>query len=162
MTSCRHAVILPYEAPCVCAVQHMGHSLGPTVRQRITAFLCEQPTPPEARNSNGRPLIELAREYREITRYADIPTIVRDAILAAEDKRFLSHNGIDHFSMPRVLGRVRIGMLAGRLVRGGRHDEADGVSLFPQGGSTITQQLVRSSFLRPMTAQENSYQLRPT
>ncbi len=129
--------------------------LGPFVR-------FELPTIGHVYDTNGRPLIELAREYREITRYEDIPTIVRDAILAAEDKRFFSHNGLDHFSMPRVLTKVRIGMLAGRLVRGGRHDEADGIALFPQGGSTITQQLVRGSFLRPMTAQENSYQLRYT
>ena len=38
----------------------------------------------------------------------------------------------------------------------------NGVGLFPQGGSTITQQLVRGVFLRPVTAQENSHQLRQT
>ena len=113
-------------------------------------------------DAGDTPLIELAREYRELARYEDIPPIVRDAILAAEDKRFFSHNGIDYFSMPRVLGKVRVGMLAGRLVRGGRHDEVDGAALFPQGGSTITQQLVRGIFLRPVTAQENSYRLRHT
>jgi penicillin-binding protein 1A len=129
--------------------------LGPFVR-------FELPTIGHVYDTNGRPLIELAREYREITRYEDIPTIVRDAILAAEDKRFFSHNGLDHFSLPRVLAKVRVGMLAGRLFRGGRHDEVEGVALFPQGGSTITQQLVRGIFLRPLTAQENSYQLRPT
>ena len=57
-------------------------------------------------DADGRPLIELAREYREITRYEDIPPVVRDAILAAEDKRFFSHNGIDYLSLPRVLRRV--------------------------------------------------------
>src|SRR5687767_10724808 len=57
--------------------------------------------------AGGRPLIELAREYRDIARYEDIPPIVRHAILAAEDKRFFSHNGIDYLSVPRVLGRVR-------------------------------------------------------
>ena len=111
-------------------------------------------------DAGGRPLMELAREYRDIARYEDIPPIVRQAILAAEDKRFFSHNGIDYLSVPRVLGRVRVSMLARRLVRGGRHDEVDGVALFPQGGSTITQQLVRGVFLRRVTAQENSYQLR--
>jgi penicillin-binding protein 1A len=121
----------------------------------------EFPTIGHVYDAGGRPLIELAREYREITRYEDIPPIVRDAILAAEDKRFFSHNGIDYFSLPRVFGKVRVGMLAGRLVRGGRHDEVDGTALFPQGGSTITQQLVRGSFLRLVTARENSYQLRP-
>jgi penicillin-binding protein 1A len=121
----------------------------------------EFPTIGHVYDAGGRPLIELAREHREIARYQDIPPIVRDAILAVEDKRFFSHNGIDYFSLPRMLGKVRVGMLAGRLVRGGRHDEADG-ALFPQGGSTITQQLVRGNFLRRMTAQENSYQLRHT
>jgi membrane carboxypeptidase/penicillin-binding protein len=54
-------------------------------------------------DARGEPLIELAREYREIMRYEDIPPIVRDAILAAEDGRFFSHNGIDYLSVPRVL-----------------------------------------------------------
>jgi len=120
----------------------------------------EFPTIGRVYDAGGRPLIELAREYRVITRYEDIPPIVRDAILAAEDKRFFSHSGIDYLSLPRVLRKVRVGMLAGRLVRGGRHDEVDGAALFPQGGSTITQQLVRGNFLRRVTVQENSYQLR--
>ncbi|HWV94181.1 MAG TPA: transglycosylase domain-containing protein, partial [Vicinamibacterales bacterium] len=113
-------------------------------------------------DAGDRPLIELAREQREISRYEDVPPIVRDAILAAEDKRFFSHNGIDYLSLPRVLGRVRLGMLVWRLVRGGRHDELRGSALFPQGGSTITQQLVRGSFLRGITERENSYELRLT
>jgi len=111
-------------------------------------------------DAGGRPLIELAREYREITRYEDIPPIVRNAILAAEDKRFFSHDGVDYYSLPRVIGRIRVGTLAGRLLRGGRHADANGGPLFPQGGSTITQQLVRGHFLRSQTTQENSYQLR--
>jgi penicillin-binding protein 1A len=39
-------------------------------------------------DARDTPLIELARERREISRYEDIPPVVRDAILAAEDKRF--------------------------------------------------------------------------
>jgi penicillin-binding protein 1A len=113
-------------------------------------------------DASDRPLIELARERRQISRYEDIPSIVRDAILAAEDKRFFSHDGIDYLSLPRVLGKVRVGMLAGRLARGGGHDELRGTALFPQGGSTITQQLVRGNFLRGITARENSYELRQT
>jgi penicillin-binding protein 1A len=122
----------------------------------------EFPTIGHVYDAGGTPLIELAREYREITRYEDIPPIVRDAILAAEDRRFFLHNGIDYFSVPRVLGKVRVGPLAGRHLRGGRADDVDSAVLFPQGGSTITQQLVRGIFLRGVTAQENSYQLRNT
>jgi membrane carboxypeptidase/penicillin-binding protein len=76
----------------------------------------EFPTIGHIYDTGGRPVIEMAREYREIARYEDIPPIVRDAILAAEDKRFFSHNGIDYFSLPRVLAKVRAGMLARRLV----------------------------------------------
>lgn len=127
--------------------------LGPFMR-------FELPTIGHVYDTGGRPLIELARESREITRREDLPPIVRDAILAAEDKRFFSHNGIDYFSVPRVLGKVRVGMLARRWMSGGRADGADGAALFPQGGSTITQQLVRGSFLHRVMARENSYQLR--
>lgn len=47
---------------------------------------CEFPTIGHVYDADGRPLIELAREYREIARYEDIPPIVRDAILAAVGK----------------------------------------------------------------------------
>lgn len=119
----------------------------------------ELPTVGRIYDAGGEPLIELAREHRDITRYEDIPPIVRDAILAAEDKRFFSHNGIDYFSVPRVLGKIRVGPIWRRLLRRGRDDERDG-AVFPQGGSTITQQLVRGSFLRGVTARENSADLR--
>jgi penicillin-binding protein 1A len=120
----------------------------------------EFPTIGHVYDANGQPLIELARESRQITRYADIPPIVLGAILATEDKHFFSHNGVDYFSIPRVLGKVRVGALVKRLATGGRHDNARGRAIFPQGGSTITQQLVRGDFLQRQTSQENSYQLR--
>ena len=120
----------------------------------------EFPTIGRVYDVNGQPLIELAREHREITQYSDIPPIVRDAILAAEDKRFFAHNGVDYFSVPRVIGKVRVGAWATRLVTGGQRDNTPGPAIFPQGGSTITQQLVRGVFLRGQTSQENSYQLR--
>lgn len=120
----------------------------------------EFPTIGHVYDTNGQPLIELARENRQIVRYDDIPPIVRDAILATEDKRFFSHNGIEYFSMPRVVGKIRVGALMRRLATGGRHDNTSGRAIFPQGGSTITQQLVRGALLQRQTSQENSYQLR--
>ena len=122
----------------------------------------EFPTIGHIYDANDRPLIELAREYRQITKYEDIPPIVRDAILATEDKNFFSHGGVDYSRIPRVLGKVRIGALLAGLIGLGRQDEA----IFPQGGSTITQQLVRGHFLQNLTvfqnltARENSNQLR--
>ena len=57
---------------------------------------------------------------------ADIPQLVQQAFISAEDKRFYQHKGIDE----RSLIRAFIGNLAGS----GR----------PQGGSTITQQVVKN------------------
>ena len=91
-------------------------------------------------DANDKPLIELAVESRVNTHYKDIPPIVRDAVLAAEDKRFFSHNGVDYFALPRVASKIRLG-----------HEE-----MFPQGGSTITQQLVRGLFLQRQTSLEKS------
>ena len=57
---------------------------------------------------------------------ADIPEPVRNAFIAAEDKRFYEHKGVDE----RGLIRAFIANLAG--------------SRRPQGGSTITQQVVKN------------------
>jgi penicillin-binding protein 1A len=110
-------------------------------------------------DANGQPLIELAHKRRVITQYADIPPVVRDAFLAAEDKRFFSHDGVDVYSLPRVLRRVRIGAWIRWLAAGPGRDNDAGRAVFPQGGSTITQQLVRGMFLQERTARENSYEL---
>ncbi len=133
--------------------------IGPLIR-------FEFPTIGHIYDANDEPLVEVARQYRHITNYADIPPIVRDAILAAEDKNFFSHSGVDYSIIPRTLGKIRIGALAARLVRLGRQNEVNGPAIFPQGGSTITQQLVRGHFLKNLTgfqnltARENSNRLR--
>jgi len=57
---------------------------------------------------------------------AEIPAHVRAAFVAAEDKRFHQHRGIDE--------RALIRAFLGNLSQSGR----------PQGGSTITQQLVKN------------------
>src|SRR5216684_8110275 len=57
---------------------------------------------------------------------ADIPDHVRNAFIAAEDKRFYQHQGIDERGLIRAF--------IGNLAQSGR----------PQGGSTITQQIVKN------------------
>src|SRR6266436_601393 len=57
---------------------------------------------------------------------ADIPEHVRNAFVAAEDKRFFQHKGIDERGLIRAF--------IGNLASSGR----------PQGGSTITQQIVKN------------------
>jgi penicillin-binding protein 1A len=120
----------------------------------------EFPTTGHIYDAHGQPLKEMASESRQITRYEEIPPIVRDAILAAEDKNFFSHSGVDYSGFARVLCKIRLGSLLHRLARMGSRDAANNSAIFPQGGSTITQQLVRGYFLKTMTAQENSDQLR--
>ncbi len=111
-------------------------------------------------DARGEPLIALARERRQITRYADLPPVIRDAIVAAEDKRFFAHPGVDIYSLPRVMFKVRFGAWVSWFAAGSERDNAAGRAVFPQGGSTITQQLVRGVFLQQQTARENSYELR--
>jgi len=120
----------------------------------------EFPTVGGIYDANGQLLKEMASESRQITRYEEIPPIVRDAIIAAEDKNFFSHSGVDYSGFARMLCKIKFGHLIGRLAKMGSRDSANNSAVFPQGGSTITQQLVRGYFLKAMTAQENSGQLR--
>ena len=57
---------------------------------------------------------------------SDIPDYVQKAFVAAEDKRFYQHHGVDERGMIRAF--------VGNLAKSGR----------PQGGSTITQQVVKN------------------
>ena len=61
--------------------------------------------------------------------FSDIPETLRDAIVAVEDRRFFSHNGIDWRGILRAL---KADLDQGELV---------------QGGSTLTQQLIKNDFL---------------
>ena len=117
-------------------------------------------------DANGQQLIEVAREHRRNIKYEEIPPIVRDAIIATEDKNFFTHNGVDYSVIPRVLSKVRIGSMVAGLTKPRRENAVNRQAIFPHGGSTITQQLVRNHFLKSMmvfenmTDQENSKQLR--
>src|SRR6202795_4753489 len=57
---------------------------------------------------------------------ADVPDFVQKAFIAAEDRRFYQHHGIDEHGIIRAF--------IGNLAESGR----------PQGGSTITQQVVKN------------------
>src|SRR5690348_5749964 len=54
-------------------------------------------------DAQGTVLIELAREYRQVVSYEEVPRVLRQAILAAEDKNFFTHSGVDYRVLPRVL-----------------------------------------------------------
>jgi penicillin-binding protein 1B len=69
------------------------------------------------------------REKQRLVRYEDIPPLLRNAILSAEDKRFFSHSGFD------AIGIVRSAWVD---LKRGRNE---------QGASTLTMQLSRYMFL---------------
>src|SRR5438105_3046091 len=54
-------------------------------------------------DARGEVLVELARENRRVVSYDEIPPVLRDAILAAEDKNFFSHSGVEYRALPSVV-----------------------------------------------------------
>ncbi|HEX4629783.1 MAG TPA: penicillin-binding protein 1C [Chthoniobacterales bacterium] len=84
---------------------------------------------------NGIPLREtrVAERFSHELALEEVPPAVINAVLAAEDKRFFSHHGIDWLATGRALVA---GITHGRIV---------------SGASTITQQLVKISARRPRT-----------
>jgi penicillin-binding protein 1A len=110
----------------------------------------ELPTIGQVYDTNGKVLVELAREYRRVVLYDEVPPVVRDAILAAEDKNFFSHSGVEYRALLRAGYKTAVHSLAAWR-KGGLQLRLR----FPQGGSTLTQQLVRGYFLRDRVSREN-------
>ena len=109
----------------------------------------EPPAVGEVFDDQGKVLIELAREYRRVVTYDEVPLILREAILAAEDRNFFSHSGVEYRALPRVVQKTAKHSLTAWWRGAGLRPR------FPQGGSTLTQQLVRGYFLRQLTMREN-------
>jgi penicillin-binding protein 1A len=104
----------------------------------------------QVHDARGAVLVELAREYRRVVAYDEVPAVLRHAILAAEDKNFFSHSGVEYRALPRVVYKTAVRSVAAWW-KGG----VDFRLRFPQGGSTLTQQLVRGYFLRDRSSREN-------
>jgi penicillin-binding protein 1A len=117
----------------------------------LDAFVRFEPaTTGVVRDQHGAALIELAREYRQVVTYDEVPLILRQAILAAEDKSFFTHSGVDYHALPRVVQKTAKRSLSEWWKSGQRLR-----LLLPQGGSTLTQQLVRGYFLQGLTSRSN-------
>ena len=76
-------------------------------------------------------LYDKNREKRRYVKYDDIPIVLRNAVISAEDRRFFQHSGID------PIGVFRATYVD---IREGRKE---------QGASTISQQLARGMWLTP-------------
>ncbi len=79
--------------------------------------------------SDGFLIGEYGEERRAVVAFQDVPAVLKNAILAAEDDRFYQHGGIDYTGILRAAGA--------NLIGGGKR----------QGASTITQQVARNFFL---------------
>ncbi|MBS1838436.1 MAG: transglycosylase domain-containing protein, partial [Actinobacteria bacterium] len=82
-------------------------------------------------DAQGRPITVLRDQNRTSIPIEQIPTITQSAVVAIEDSRFWSHHGID----PRGIARAA------------SSNAEDGET--GQGGSTITQQYVKTALLTP-------------
>lgn len=78
---------------------------------------------------SGRELFSMGPSYGEWLEYDEIPQVMKDAMIAVEDRRYDNHFGVDPIGLARVF-KVRL-------------EEGS----FTEGGSTITQQLARNIFL---------------
>ncbi len=76
---------------------------------------------------------------RQTVRYSEIPPSLVHAILSIEDHRFFSHAGVDLLGIGRALLRNA------------------GDERMAQGGSTITQQLVKNTYLTPERTLRRKY-----
>ncbi len=82
--------------------------------------------------SDGQPLMEYAAEKRFFVPIDKVPDRVKQAFLAAEDKHFYSHAGVDFLGIIRaVLGNLK----------------NVGTGKRPAGASTITQQVAKNFLL---------------
>ena len=106
------------------------------------------------RDANGEVIIELAKEsqYRKVITYDQIPAVVRQAILSAEDERFFSwhHRGIDYWAITRAV----VYNLSASVVKS--MEQGKLVIARSEGASTLTQQTYRLWFLPEITKLEKS------
>ena len=98
----------------------LSRSLGPVAAPSLTILSAE-----------GEPIARRGAVIGEPVSIDELPPHVPQAFLAIEDRRFYRHIGVDPYGIARAMWR---NLRAGRV---------------RQGGSTISQQLAKTSFLSP-------------
>jgi penicillin-binding protein 1A len=87
------------------------------------------PVPLRIFTRGGELIAQIGEKRRVPVAYEDVPVLVREAFVAAEDQRFFSHHGFDYSG---VLRAAVVDLTSGD---------------FSQGASTITMQAARNMFL---------------
>jgi penicillin-binding protein 1A len=125
-------------AGCLVVTAGLGAAVGfyfAFVRDLPDLRSVEDYRPPMAsrvRDREGRLVGEFFVERRQLTPYHEIPDHVVRAFVAGEDSTFFEHSGIDFLS---ILRAAWVNVRAGGEIK--------------QGGSTITQQMVKGLLLSP-------------
>ncbi len=86
----------------------------------------EPPLPTNVRDGNGAPIHSYARLRRVELSYAEYPPMLVKAFLAAEDRTFFEHGGVDY---PGIVGAIITNLKSDKR---------------PVGASTITQQVAKN------------------
>jgi membrane peptidoglycan carboxypeptidase len=103
--------------------------LPPAKRSMETTFVCDITVADNDCGFQNSMAHLSAAEERVNVDYEDLPPVLVQAVLAAEDRKFFDHGGID----PMGIGRAFYASVRGSQSR--------------QGGSTITQQYVKLTYL---------------
>ncbi len=94
-----------------------------------TSFLCTREVTERCGVNNAAAQLR-GEENRVVVPYRRMPRVLINSVIAAEDQNFWNHNGVD------PAGIARAGWA-----------QVSGTSVSQQGGSTITQQYVKTAFL---------------
>ena len=127
---------LIYLGSVLCGLAVVGGLLGafvlallyPTLPSLETLTDYQPKIPLRILSAEGDLLGEFGEERRALVKIADVPPVMRQAILAAEDERFYQHGGVDYLS---VLRAAMVNATSGTQ----------------QGAGTITMQVARNFFL---------------
>ncbi|MEH7109894.1 transglycosylase domain-containing protein [Bacillus sp. JJ1764] len=95
----------------------------------ISALKNELPQPTIFYDKNGEIASKVSANKNEGVPISRVPTQMKNALVAIEDRRFYRHNGVDLIGTSRALFRD---VVAGEMA---------------EGGSTITQQLIKNTLL---------------
>ncbi|MBK0348777.1 PBP1A family penicillin-binding protein [Aerococcaceae bacterium zg-ZJ1578] len=94
---------------------------------KITASDLQGQVSSKIYDQEGTLIKELGGQNRDLMKKEDVPQVLKDAVLSIEDSRFYTHHGIDPI---RIVGALISNLRSGAI---------------REGGSTITQQLVKLS-----------------
>ena len=90
------------------------------------------PTATRAYAWDGTLIGEFSRERRIFVPYDNIPPQLAQAFLAAEDRNFFQHSGVDAMGLTRAMAKNVVNLAQSRRL---------------EGGSTITQQVAKNFLL---------------